>query len=1113
MRVFTHSFAALAASLIAFGSLQAQTAAGSLTVKGKVVDETGEALAGASLSVKGTTIGTLADGGGLYTLHSVPANATLVVSFMGYETKNVAVGGRTTIDIKLQSTAQAIDEVIVTGFQRVEKRNFTGSAVKLKAEDMQVEGIVDVSRMLEGKAAGVSVQNVSGTFGAAPKIRVRGATSINGENKPLWVVDGVILEDMVSVSNDQLSSGDPMTLLGSAVAGLNASDIETFDILKDAAATALYGARAMNGVVVITTKRGTEGKPVVKYSGTYSVQLKPTYSQFNIMNSADQMSVLAELERKGWLTASVMNNSNYGMYGKMWSLISTPNAETGSFDLENTTAARRNFLSRYAFANTDWFDLLFRNSFVQEHSVSFSSGSKTSKSYGSIGFYRDEGWTIADAVNRYTMNFRNDYTVSDFLDVSVGANGSFRQQKSPGSQNRESNVVSGEYSRSFDINPFSYALNTSRALTAYDENGELEYFQRNYAPFNILNELDKNTMDLQVIDVKLQGEANIKFNPDLRFTAVGAIRYMSSIREHEVREGSNMAESYRAASNSDIRGSNGSLYKDPDKPNSEAEVVMPYGGLYNRFDNTMWSYDLRGSFFYSKQVDDNNRLSAVLGGQVRSADRQAFSNTGFGYQYNSGGIAYVDPQIIKKEVQAGRMYYAMSETRDRGAAAYVNVDYLLANRYALAFTGRYEGSNQLGASASARWLPTWTVSGKWNVSGEPFLEEQRWLSNLDIKASYGLVASMPPNVASSAATFYNATTRRPLSEEKEPALTLDAVANSELTWEKAYTANVGMDLALFNSRVQLTTEWWKRNSYDLISSVTTSGVGGKSSKMANYADMKGYGFDVTLGLTFIRMQDWTWKMNTIFGYATNEITRSEALTRIYDLVRPEGGNIVGSPVSSLYSIDFRGLSNAGVPTFIDEQGNLASTVYVQSTNTDYLIYEGPVDPPITGGINNSLRYKEVSLNVFLSYQFGNKIRLYPAFKSSYSDMDALPKEFYDRWAERGDELTTNIPSIIDKRTNYEISGYPYSSYNNSSARTADGSFIRMKSISLTYTVPAAIMAKVSGIKGLSVSLAGNNLFLLYSDKKLNGQDPEFQVSGGVAQPIQKQVTMALSLTF
>ncbi len=191
--------------------------------------------------------------------------------------------------------------MVVTGFQQIDKSKFTGSAVTLKTDDVRIDGLPDVSRMLEGRAAGVSIQNVSGTFGAAPKIRIRGATSLNGDNKPLWVVDGVVLEDIVNISNDQLSSGDPTTLLGSAVAGLNPNDIETFDILKDAAAAALYGARAMNGVIVITTKKGKAGKPVISYSGNFSTQLKPSYKNFNIMNSAEQMSVLGELERKGYL--------------------------------------------------------------------------------------------------------------------------------------------------------------------------------------------------------------------------------------------------------------------------------------------------------------------------------------------------------------------------------------------------------------------------------------------------------------------------------------------------------------------------------------------------------------------------------------------------------------------------------------------------------------------------------------------------------------------------------------------------------------------------------------------------------------------------------------------
>jgi TonB-dependent SusC/RagA subfamily outer membrane receptor len=310
--------------------------------------------------------------------------------------------------------AGTLQDVVVTGFQRIDKKKFTGAAVTLKAEDVKIEGVVDVSRMLEGRAAGVSVQNVSSTFGSAPKVRVRGATSINGENKPLWVVDGVVLEDIVNISNEQLSSGDPTTLLGSSVAGINSNDIETFDILKDAAATALYGARAMNGVVVITTKKGRAGKPTINYTGNYSTQLKPQYGEYNIMNSAQQMSVLAELERKGILQSDILSRADYGVYGKMFDLINTPDA-SGNFVLANTAEAKSAFLKKYATANTDWFDILFKHSLRQEHSLSISSGTERSQSFFSTSFYNDNGWTVADQVKRYTLNFRNNYNFSERL--------------------------------------------------------------------------------------------------------------------------------------------------------------------------------------------------------------------------------------------------------------------------------------------------------------------------------------------------------------------------------------------------------------------------------------------------------------------------------------------------------------------------------------------------------------------------------------------------------------------------------------------------------------------------------------------------------------------------
>lgn len=230
------------------------------TITGRITDSTGNPIPGVSVTIKGTNSGTITGAAGEFILYNVPTRSTLVVSAIGFESKEFRLNnGQTYLSMNLSAEAGTLTDVIVTGFQRIDKSKFTGAAVKLGMDQIKTEGIADVSRMLEGRAAGVAIQNVSGTFGAAPKVRIRGATSITGENKPLWVIDGVVLEDIVNISNDQLSSGDPNTLLGSAVAGLNPNDIESFDILKDAAATALYGARAMNGVIVITTKRG---KPV-----------------------------------------------------------------------------------------------------------------------------------------------------------------------------------------------------------------------------------------------------------------------------------------------------------------------------------------------------------------------------------------------------------------------------------------------------------------------------------------------------------------------------------------------------------------------------------------------------------------------------------------------------------------------------------------------------------------------------------------------------------------------------------------------------------------------------------------------------------------------------------
>lgn len=1085
-------------------------------ISGVVLDDQGLSLPGVSVLVKSTSTGVSTDFDGKFSLEIPTSNkVVLVFSFIGMVSQEVLVTDQKELKIIMRTDSEQLSEVVVIsdGFRKTDRRLFTGSATTVKAEDAKVDGVVDIGQMLEGKAAGVSVQTVSGTFGAAPKIRVRGASSIYGDSKPLWVVDGVILEDVVDISPDDLSSGDATTLISSAVAGLNSDDIEKFEILKDASATALYGARAMNGVIVITTKRGKQGVTKVSYSGEYTMRLKPSYSSYNIMNSREQMSVYRELEAKGWLNhAEISRQKDGGIYKKMYDLINTYDATAGEFGLENTPEGRAKFLQKYEMQNTDWFDVLFKSTITQNHSVSISGGTDKSSFYFSTSYYGDKGWSIADKVDRYTINANGNVKINDKLKLGFLTAGSFRQQKAPGSVNRTEDPINGEYSRDFDINPFSYALNTSRVLRPYDDKGNLEYYRMNYADFNIINEMKNNYLDLDVLDLKLQ--SNLDYSPikGLDLSAVASIRYVKSTQEHKVLENSNMASAYRAADTYEIAKNNKFLFNDYEVPNSLPQVVLPKGGFYNRSDNSLLNYYFRGTANWNKIFDEIHIVNAFAGVEVKSADRTNSSFDGIGYQYERGGVPFINPDFVKQQLQNGYSYYGMEEFRDRFAAFFATASYSYSGRYTLNGTFRYDGSNKLGVSTSARWLPTWNVSGQWNLKEEDFLKNNETISYLSLRATYGLTASMG-NAQNSTLVLKNKVTDRPYLSEQESQMYIDALENSELTWEKQYETNVGMDLGLFNNRVSISMDAYQRKGFDLIGYVKTSGIGGEFWKFANYADMKSHGVEFTLSTSNIKSEDFNWNTNFTFSYNHNEITNLKSFPKMISLIRDTGGPLEGYPVRGLFSIQYKGLNNEGLPTFINEEGELTVNDFdFQSNNIDHLKYEGSIDPSITGGFGNTFSYKNWKLNVFMTYQYGNKVRLYPEFKSKYSDLDAMPKEFFDRWMLAGDENITDIPTILSQRMHNVNDRKAYNAYNMSTVRVADGSFARMKEISLAYQLPKTFATKL-GVSDMSLKVQGSNLFLLYSDKKLNGQDPEFLGSGGVAMPVPKQYTCTLKVSF
>ncbi len=1091
----------LAMLLFVIGGAFAQT-----KVTGTVVSQDdGEPIIGASVVVQGSRTGTVTDADGRFSIN-VPAGKKITVSYIGMESQTLTP--RNGMRVVLAPDATALDEVVVTGMQQIDKRLFSGASTKISAADSKLDGVADISRSLEGRAAGVSVQNVSGTFGTAPKIRVRGATSIYGSSKPLWVVDGVIMEDVTEVSADDLSSGDAETLISSAIAGLNSDDIESFQILKDGSATSIYGARAMAGVIVITTKKGRAGQAHINYTGEYTMRLKPSYSTFNIMNSQDQMAIYQELQQKGYLNyAGTSNAMNQGIYGKMYELISTYDATTGQFGLANTDEAIAGYLREAEYRNTDWFDGLFSTAIQHNHSVSMSGGTDRSNYYVSLSAMYDPGWARQSKVERYTANMNTTFKVSKHVDVNLISNASFRKQKAPGTLSSELDAVSGEVKRDFDINPYSYALNTSRALDANT------FYTRNYAPFNIYHELENNYMDLGVTDFRAQGSIDIKPIQQVKITLLAAAKYSTTSREHYIMDDSNQALAYRAMPTSTIRDNNPFLYSDPDDPYALPISILPDGGIYQRTDNRMFGWDSRVSISYNDVFNDTHIVNLYGGVETNSADRHATWFRGWGMQYTMGEIPNYAYQVFKKGQEDGSDYYTMSNTHSRSAAFFGTGTYSYKGRYQVTGTVRYEGSNYLGKSRSARWMPTWNISGAWNAHEEAWFKnafKNDWLSHGTIRLSYSLTGDRP--AATNAQPIIRSTTPwRYFTGNSETALYISQYGNGDLTYEKKHEFNVGVDLGFFNNRVNFTTDVYWRKNFDLIGYATTEFYGRQA---LNIADMKSNGIEMSLTTTNVKSKNFTWTTNIIYSHTHNEVTKLENYARVIDLVSGSGFTMEGYPVRSLFSIPYMGLTDEGLPLFLDQDGNITSTgIYFQTRDPEkmgFLKYEGSVDPTDTGSFGNIFKWKGVTLNVFITYSFGNVVRLDPVFRASYDDLNSMPKEFKNRWVVPGDENITNVPVIASRRQNTNDSNlsYAYNAYNYSDVRIAKGDFIRMKEISLNYDFPKTLISKMK-MSNLSLKLQATNLFLIYADKKLNGQDPEFFNTGGVALPMSKQFTLTL----
>lgn len=878
----------------------------------------------------------------------------------------------------------------------------------------------------------------------------------------------------------------------------------------------------MAGVIVITTKKGRKGTSTFSYTGEFTTRLVPSYREFNIMNSQDQMSVYAELEQKGYMSFSGMYRANSsGVYGKMYKLTHQYDPNTGTFALPNTYDARREYLRAAELRNTNWFDELFSPSIMMNHSISMSTGTENSQTYVSLSVMDDPGWMYGSKVRRYTGNFNNTYDLGRKFSLTTIGGIAYRNQTAPGTLGTETDAVNGTVSRSFDINPYSYAINSSRTLDPQ------ETYTRNFAPFNIKRELDNNHIELDILDLKLQTELKWKPVRGLTLAALGAIKYATTNQAHKITEHSNQSLAYRAMDDATIIDRNSWLYLDPDQPNSLPFSVLPEGGFYNKRSYKMLSYDFRASATYNTEFNGGHILNSYAGIEFNAQDRTQDYFDGWGMQYDSGETPFWSYYAFKRLREKNAGYYGLTNTFGRTNAVFGTATYSYQGRYTLTGTARYEGSNRLGRSRSARWLPTWNLAAAWNVHEEKFFEKalSGVFSHLTAKASYSLTADAGPLWVNNSHVIINSYTPwRPTADQSESGQAISGFENSDLTYEKKNETNFGLDMGFLKNRISVTADLYFRNNYDLIGLINTS----TGARYGNVATMKSHGFELSISTKNIQSKDFSWTSDFIFGFNKNEVTDLKTRTRVFDFIYGTGFAREGYPVRGLFSIPFEGLDANGFPIYRiqekQEDGSLAdvritranySRINLQERdNVDYLIYEGPSEPTMTGSLGNIFNYKGFRLNLFVTYSLGNKIRLDSNVSATLNDLDATQRDLNNRWVKAGDEVHTTMPVIPSVLDHQKISnlGRAYNVYNYTSPRVADGGFVRMKEISLMYTLPDSWL-KGKLLKSASIKLQATNLFLIYSDSKLRGQDPEFFRSGGVSAPVPKQITATLRLGF
>lgn len=884
-----------------------------------------------------TTMGVITDVDGQFSI-AIPAGITrFFCSYVGYDVLEVKlVPGKEHYEITLHASSQMLDAVVVTGYQTVERRKLTAAVSKLDISDETIGAVKSIDQALAGQIAGLSVSPTSGAPGAPAKIRIRGTASLNGTQDPLWVLDGIPLEGTDVPEPDELN--DITNMKQSSIAGLNPADIENITILKDAAATAIYGARAANGVIVITTKKGKVGKPVINFSSRFTYTPTLSLDRLNLLNSAEKVGLEMDMIRNNYSP----DNHKGGVYNILSNYNELSAFQNGGWDaLSSDTQAA---INRLKSVNTNWGDILFRDAFSQEYNLSLSGGTERVTYYTSFGYYKEDGNVDGVGMDRFNLVGKTSYKVNSIL--KVGASMFANRRKN-------TNYLTDAYGMS---NPVFYSRKANPYFELYDKNGNYNYdydIQNNTDKdlgFNIFEERQNTSNESVVNSFSSIFDAELRFNDKWKLTSQFGYQLEKTSRE-EIADWESYAMRYYYKLSEYSQG-------------GETKHFLPEGGMQKSYENSNSQITWKAMGEYRDSFNDIHELEVMAGTELRKTWYETLFSAGYGFDRKT---LTTKPVIFPNESYATSFPLHQTTYKENAYVSfYSTASYSLLNRYTVGGSIRFDGSDLFGVDKKYRYLPLYSVSALWRLSQEPFMQQAKWVDNLVFRASYGLQGNIDKNTSPFLLGTYRSESILP--GVSEDVIIINSAPNKKLRWEKTQSVNAGFDFSVLNQAINLSVDYYYRKGTDLIALRMLPLETGFTSMNVNWASMENKGVEISLSTRNITTKNFSWYTNFNFAYNGNKVLQEN----IPEQQTTPGRE--GYPVGAIFALKTAGVNKeTGNMMFYNPEGEkvtlkelyrlkdewgigIASSDVTAAEERTFYSYIGSSDAPYTGGLINTFSH-------------------------------------------------------------------------------------------------------------------------------------------------------------